>query len=554
MLRKHNYVPTHRRQRSGRHLLTRVTAVLAFAASAIVAPLTTVGANAGVTVPVCGDNGGGCVRVLESLVPGGTDALIAGVETEALQLEQAVNACLNGSSPTCTSAMQEAQTLETTVVNSLTGCINAGCDSIQALVMQEVSEATALIHDCAGLLTNACSQVLDTMNSLVALTIVTVTSCADGTNATCNAAVNDAQAAESLVVNMVSGCLIQSAGSACATVVTLANQGAALAVALVESCGGLATLTCDQIVALVNSAAPLVQAAAYGCLNGIDATCYLVGSTVENAVYNAGLTAGSCLSDSSSTCGSKVGLAVGTVTDVEALVIDSAICAQDQSVCDLLRGVTDRQIDAPVGYDYADNSPTDLSIWDFTQPVPLVVSPDNTIINTTQTALDTAGSLTAHTGDQCKPTWHYDIDKGYGKHWSFVPGHEIASLNNTTNRDGTVRIAHDETKSISVTLSVSAEISVDAILATVKSTYGLSVTGSVQYTDTAGYEIAAAPHKTTYLAAGVKGWKTRGHYYHVNGSCMGDIDKGYQYAFTPSGDSSINSGYNAWYGPAAEKY
>ncbi len=462
--------------------------------------------------------------------------------------------CVNGSLPTCSSVIQQVQTLERTAVNDLAGCIDSGCDSVQALVMQEVSEATALVQDCAGFLTDACSQVLTTLNSLVALAIVTVTSCADGSNAACNGAIEDAQSIESLAVGVVSGCIGQPSGP-CETVAALENEGAALGIALVESCGGTVTgSNCDEVVGLVDSAAFLVEGAAYGCLNGIDATCFLVGSTVEGAVYNAGLSAGSCLSDSSSTCGSDVSVAIGTVESVEALVIDSAICSQDASVCDLLRSVTDRQADTPVGYDYADDSPTDLSIWDFGQPPSLPISPDNTVTSTDQTALDTAGGLTAHPEDECPSAWHYDIDKSYGKHWAFQPGHEVMSLDNTTDSDGKVVIDHDETKSIGVTLSASAEVQGGIILTSVKATFGVSVTGSVSYTDTAGYEITAAPHKTTYLAAGVRGWKTRGHYYHINGACAEDVDDGYLYAFTPSGDSSNNNGYNAWTGPAGEKY
>src|SRR3954467_10616005 len=98
MLKQRHYVPTHRRHRSGRRLLSRIAAVVALATSAAVAPIAAVGAHAGVAVPLCGDNGGGCVTILENLVPGGTDALIAGIETEALQLEQAVTSCLNGTS------------------------------------------------------------------------------------------------------------------------------------------------------------------------------------------------------------------------------------------------------------------------------------------------------------------------------------------------------------------------------------------------------------------------------------------------------------------------
>jgi len=524
-------------------------------ATAIISPFSAAGAHAGVPVPVCGDNGGACLTVVSSLVPGGTDPLIAGIESEALQLEEAVTACVNGSSSTCASVVQEAQALEVTVINGLTSCVHSGCDSVQALVSQEVSEATALVQDCAGLFTNACTQVLDTMNSAVALAIVTVTTCAGGTNATCNAAINEAQAVESLAVNMVSGCLTQNPGSACATVMALADQSAAQAVALVESCGSLATtLTCDQIVSLVNSAAPLVQAVAYSCLNGIDPTCYLVGSTAENAIYNAGMTAGGCLSESSSTCGSAVSLAVGTVNDAEGAVIDTAVCSQDPNVCNLLRGVTDRQIDAPTGYDYADDSPTDVTIWDFTQPPQLPISPDNTVTGTEQSVLDGAGGITERPADECTPQWEYDPDTNYGHHWTFTPGEEVAALNNTTDTQGTVTIAKSIQKSLTVTLSASAEVETGVILAHVKATFGVSVSGSVQYTDTAGYGIGAAPHKTTYLGAGVWGWKTRGHYYHINGACGVDIDKGYQLAFTPSGDTKNNNGYNAWTGPEAEKY
>ena len=103
-MHRHRYLPTHRLRRSNRHVLTRLAVVTALASSALAAPFSTGGAQASTpSLPVCGSSGG-CVTILESLVPGGTDALIAGVETQALQLEQSVTGCLNGSSPTCTMA------------------------------------------------------------------------------------------------------------------------------------------------------------------------------------------------------------------------------------------------------------------------------------------------------------------------------------------------------------------------------------------------------------------------------------------------------------------
>jgi hypothetical protein len=338
-----------------------------------------------------------------------------------------------------------------------------------------------------------------------------------------------------LAAGVVTGCIAQT-DSACTTVVALAEEGAALGVAVAESCGGAVTSqNCDQVVTLTTSVASLVQGVAYSCLNGLDATCYLVGSTADNAVYNAGLTAAGCVANASTTCGAAASSADVLVSDVVHTIVDGTICGLDSDVCTILtEDVGGQTVETPTGYDFADNSPTDVDAWDFTPPPDTGISIDDTVTGTDQTALDTAGGLTAHPADQCTPSWEYDVDKSYGAHKAFRFGSYVNSLDNDSDARPTLSIEQDVDKKLAVTLSVSAEVQEGVIFAHVKETFGLSVTGEVEYEDKVGYSVSVSPHKLGHLGQGVIGYKTRGHYYHINGACMVDIDKGYPIAWTPS--------------------
>lgn len=224
-----------------------------------------------------------------------------------------------------------------------------------------------------------------------------------------------------------------------------------------------------------------------------------------------------------------------------ATISAEAAAIQDQYI-NHFNAQVPSSFETPAGvYAGGEEDPTNIQVWDFVEP-PVTVTPEQTAIGLTDAQV---GAVDGD-GGGCLG-WYYDPDKSKGYQRTIRNRGTTYTLNNNSDATGKISVSKSETMQGSVTISASAEVEAGVIIAKTKATFGLSVTASVSWNTTVGYEINAAPHKMTHLSGAIYGYTTTGHYYHKNTKCVIDDDKGTIKAFTPQTNQNT---YNVWTEPA----
>ncbi len=569
MKREVRYQPRHRRMlatKSRPRVLKRTRSVVT--ALAMVFPmlsainLSAVTASAAPPLPVCGDIAT-CVSMAEQLAqPVLGQPCDAAVVTDCVQ--PAILAVQNrltslaGTGPlsvveqTLTNTLNisfftSAEDMAAQAVNTLSACADGNdptCNAVKGLALSIASTIVGEVQACeSATSTSVCQELTTMVDSVVTTSLADIDQCVSGSSPSCNAVTQLAQTVASLATSFVSQC---SSGSTsvppvtvtigsepmptCTSIVRLAEDTAALALGTAESCGTAGSDPCTQAVDAVVANAQLLAGAGYACLNSDNATCYTVNSAVEGSVEQAGLVPVDCLYNTATPCGSAVESADNTAADTEHGLLSTLVCPNLVNLCQTITSQTSVVVQTPGFYDPADGgSLADITLWDLVDPPTMPVSVDETVVNTDSTAL----GLTERTGDQCTPTWYYDVDKAYGYKKIFHHGHDYWSFNNDADQTGSVSEEDTSSHSLGVTISASAEVEAGVIISHVKATFSISGSATWSFSNKHTVSHPVAPHDLGHLGAGDVGWKTRGHYYHVNGTCLMDIDKGEVIAWEP---------------------
>jgi hypothetical protein len=530
------------------------------AGSLFAAPFSTEPARAAGALPLCGDIAT-CLSMAEHLArPVQAEPCRGAVVTNCVQpaVDEVVKRMIALTSATPVDPVERALSdtltssffdtaygLAADAVQTLSACANGDDPTCNSVKGSAVAIVTAVIDEAQGCETNApgiCQDLTALVDSVATSTLAEVEQCATGSAPTCQAVIQLAEAVASLATGFVSQCLTGSQ-STCNSVIQLAEQTAALALGTAESCTATSNNTCNQVIDAVTANLTLLQGAAYACINSDNATCYTVNSAVEGSVYDAGMVPVGCVYDQSTTCGSVVAAADDTAANTQHALLSTLVCPNLVNLCQTISSQPPVEVSTPGLYDPADGgSPTDITLWDLVDPPAMPVSVDQTAVQLSGAAL----GLTERTGDQCTPAWYYDIDKAYGYKKIFRHGKHYWSQNNDSDGTGHISEQDTEENTLGVTISASAEVEAGVIISHVKTTFGISGSATWSYQNSHSQEHEVRPHELGHFGAGDVGWKTRGHYYHVNGSCTSDIDKGWVISWEPYDNVD---GY--WHEPAA---
>ena len=437
-----------------------------------------------------------------------------------------VSECLDAARASCSDAVRDAKLLAESVIELVNACA-AGSDALCRTVQDAANDAVALVNECLAATRASCSDALRDANAAIETAIGLVNLLVD------------------LAEGAVAECLDDYYGT-CQTVLRAAE-------ALVDECMTDASSLCQTTLQVASGLVDAAVDAATQCAAAQSGPCADAAATAESLISAAETAIAECTDSYSGTCQTLLRQAsalAGDVVAVAAGAVNTAIATVESfDPGDASGGATRVQVTTPAGFNEAANDdPTWVDVWDFAEPPADTTVADETILAAEEAALDATIDQVELVGqpDDCRPEWHYDPDKTFGKKATWRPGTEIENFNNDDDSDAEMRIERAASGKRGVTATVGVEAGAGVIVAKVKSTFQVSGSLEQSWSNTVGHSHVVKAHRLGHLGNGVLGWKTRGHYYHTNSKCNIDIDKGVATTWVPYANA-----WGYWSEPAA---